>query len=193
MTEQTVTCPDCHGLSKVDTSVGCDSFRCPHCDRIMSLRGEAMATQIAAQQTLQCPCCSGLFQIPSGLTGDVVKCPHCRETVRVSLGEAASPHAQRDDDSAPAANPTTPPPLIVDQPRGPKPRVDKSFVISLSGDQQVTLHDTAKTVEWRGATIQLRELSTNERASRRRMRNLVVAISCVLLLVITAAILLKFS
>lgn len=193
MTEQTVTCPDCHGLSKLDTSAGHDSFRCPHCNNVMSLSKEAVATEAAMDHALQCPCCSGLFQIPIGLTGDLVKCPHCRDTVRVPAREAASPHARRDDDAGPAANSTTALPLIVDQPRGPDAHVDKSFVISLDGDQQVTLRDRAKTVEWRGATIRLRELSTKERTSRRRMRNLVVGISCVLLLVITAALLLKLS
>ena len=193
MTEQTVTCPDCQGLSKVDTSTGHGNFRCPHCSGVMSLSEEAVATETAFDETLQCPCCSGLFQIPSGLTGDLVKCPHCRDTVRVSPIEPASPHAQHDDDSAATASHTTAFPLIVEQPRGPERPVDKTFVISLGGDQQVTLHDTAKTVKWRGATIQLREISSKERTSRRRTRNLIVGISCVLLLVITAAVLLRLS
>lgn len=193
MTEQTVTCPDCHGLSQVDTSAGVDSFRCPHCNMIMSFRGEATAARNATQHTLQCPGCAGLFQIPSGLTGDLVKCPHCLDTVRVPGCGVSSPCAQRDNVSGVADNSTAAPPLIIEQPRAPKPRAAKSHVISLDEEQQITLHDTAKTVQWRGATIHLRELSTKERTSRRRIRNLVFGISCVLLLVITAAILLRMS
>jgi hypothetical protein len=100
------------------------------------------------------------------------------------------------EDSSPGANaasPRTSPPIIVDQPREPNSQVGESFVISLGGDQQVTLYDRAKTVQWRGATIQLRSLSDKERISRRRVRNLLMGITCVLLLVITAAILLQLS
>ncbi len=192
MTQQTVTCPDCQGLSKVDTSAGDDSFRCPHCQKMMSVGGQANAKKPAMHARFQCPGCSGLFQLNPEIMGDLVKCPHCLDTVRISSPAAEVPCTHGTEDSSPGAKSTSPP-IIVDQQRESNLQADESFAISLGGDQHITLYDRAKTVQWRGATIRLRKLTNEERASRRRVRNLIMGISCVLLLVITAALLLQLT
>jgi transposase-like protein len=53
------------------------------------------------------------------------------------------------------------------------------------------LQNKAKTVEYRGTNIRVRELSREEKNTRRRIRNLVLSIGCIAALIITAVLLIN--
>ena len=245
MAIQTVTCPHCQGLSKVDDSQPHASFRCPHCLGMMALASRDSQPPLKVPE-LQCPRCTGRFQLPPDLEGDLVKCPHCSETVRVPncggernrvaepppserqstldfdpadevtshIAAAANKNDQRRQNasstevdpaqllrsslestaheisqSRPVTSTTAP--TLDDETGGfPGPQSDGSFVIAV-GDQQVTLQDKGKMVDYRGANLRVRELSREEKTKRRRLRNLVLGVGCLVLLVLTAAVLIN--
>lgn len=154
--------------------------------------------------TLTCGECNGLSKV-SQLTGQTnFRCPHCQAVIALPANTKPA-----------AANPSLPiihdsngktqqvdletDSIVIktdDRKKGSKPTpepaeiIEESFVISL-GDEQITLQKKAKTVPYRGSLRQVRELSREERSIRRRNRSLVLGAFCVLVLILTAAYLIK--
>lgn len=81
----TVACPNCGAAREVDPSVIGRRARCPGCQSVFTLGGEAESPPSGprpAVRAITCPACSGRFGIPGEtVEGQEVGCPRCGHVV----------------------------------------------------------------------------------------------------------------
>ena len=211
MASKTITCPHCQGLASVEIETGSVDFRCPHCQGIMASPRASLGSTPSPSDTpapspktseFLCAHCDGRFRLPAKFQGTLVKCPHCQQRVRVtSIGADRPPLEQR------TTNGAMPSDLKIETQSdrtglrsqttaksqanlSPSYDDNQSIVIAL-GDETVRLQNPTKTLDYRGATLRIRELSRSEKNVRRRIRNIVVSIVALGTLIMAAMFLLR--
>ncbi len=162
---------------------------------------------------LACPHCSGLFQVLPSMAGQAVACPHCQVAVTVpSWGPPAPPAPAPAPLPSPAPPPSPSPqfgpPLSPVAPPGPPPAVPgppAPLPVSSGPTRPIPvtprpvsgpvtpIEERSKTIGRGDEKVELRKLTPEERAQRRRTRNLIMGVMFVGILLAVFIILLAME
>jgi hypothetical protein len=194
-------CPMCMGQFQVTLDMSGQEVNCPHCQQVVSvpdLRDEVLWEETPPQEADSSP------QSKEAVTNEALYPPgYAPPQAEPSLDDllppaimGASASAASVDDPllppiagevvAPPSDVPSPPPIAENERKplpAPIPSRPKDTILIPTEHGLVGVHEPVKTVMYGGEEVELRQLSPDEKARRRVLRNTVFVVFCLVVLI----------